>query len=54
MIDRQKYLDDYGTQIDPLFDRIDDLENALELIAKIAWGPDGDCGAAAIIDSVIS
>lgn len=30
MIDRNEYLDDYGTQVDPLFDIIDGLEKQLE------------------------
>lgn len=35
MIDREKYIDDYGLQVDPLFDRIDKLETALQDIIDI-------------------
>ena len=29
-MDRSEYLDDYGTQVDPLFDMVDRLEKELE------------------------
>ncbi len=34
-------------------ERIAKLEDALKRIADINWGCDGDCGAQAIIDSVM-
>ena len=30
MINREDYLDDYGTQVDPLFDMVDDLEEQIK------------------------
>ncbi len=38
MIDREKYLDQYGLHVDPLFDRIDQLEEALDDLSKLGNG----------------
>ena len=38
MIDREKYLDDYGMNVDVLFDRIDQLEEALDKLSKLGNG----------------
>ena len=38
MIDRQKYLDNYGLNVDVLFDRIDQLEEALDKLSKLGNG----------------
>ena len=36
MMDRGKYLDDYGTQVDPLFDMVDDLERQIKALREVA------------------
>ncbi len=38
MIDRKKYLDEYGLLVDPLFNRIDELEDALDELSKLGNG----------------
>ena len=32
MINREEYLDDYGTQVDPLFDMVDELQKENEAL----------------------
>ena len=38
MINRENYLDEYGLNVDLLFDRIDQLEIALDKLSKLGNG----------------
>lgn len=43
MIDREKYITEYGIQIDPLFDKIDKLEDSRDaLLQALKQYPEGE------------
>jgi N6-adenosine-specific RNA methylase IME4 len=46
MIDREKYIDDYGLQIDPLFDIVDDAHAEIEKLKLLLkqWHDGWKCG----------
>jgi len=43
-MNRTEYLDDYGTQVDPLFDMVDELEAEIQRLGSIIMDRDIDIG----------
>ncbi len=56
MIDRERYLDDYGTQVDPLFDIVDSLIDTVKKSQSILaeyLPPDSDLTQKQVIDNLL-